>query len=256
VTLLLNSGAGAHICNGDNKTPLDLAIDNGRVEVAMCLAEWIGDVDVQDRVILAFLDTTSQDSLPSVARPSPGYGNVPNVSDERRTSLPAASEAGHLDIVRSLLDGGADVNERNASHRTPLHYASQEGRIEVAKLLIEYGADVNSLDGMLTGWTPLHAASFYGHSDVVRLLLNRGADVNAEDQHHFTALHFAITERSSETVKALLEQGANVSVRNDQNQTPFQMAAARGEREIMRILMEYGADGRYSRSLLRTSIEG
>src|ERR1019366_8283483 len=104
----------------NNKTSLDLALDNGRLDVAGSLAEWMGIVISQDRINPASLNTASQDSLPN--------------------ALHAASEAGHLEIVQSLLEVGADVNERDEYHWTPLFLASNEGRVEVAKLLIEYGA--------------------------------------------------------------------------------------------------------------------
>jgi hypothetical protein len=241
VTQLLKSGADINIHNRNNKTPLDLALDNNKLYAGKLLAEGMGIADSQEYINLASLDAASQGSLPSVTRPSLGHGNGPNTSDERRTSLHTASEAGHLEIVRSFLEVGedSDVNERDGRHWTPLFLASKEGRIEVAKLLIEYGADVNSLDW--TGWTPLLAASLRGHPGVVHLLLNHGADVNARHQDHRTALHLALHNPSLEIVKALLKKGADVHVRNDVGQTPLQMASRRGARDIVQLLSEYGA---------------
>ena len=132
MTLLLSSGAGVNIRNSNNKTAFDVAIDYGRL-----------DVGLQDRINLASSDTASQGFFPSVARPSLGHGSDATMPDELRRSLYVASDAGHLEAVRSLLDSGADVNERNKTHHTPLLYASMRGRVEDAKLLIEYGADVN-----------------------------------------------------------------------------------------------------------------
>lgn len=238
VTLLLRSGAGVI-----NKNPLDLALGNSRLDVARSLAEWIGGVEFQDRINLASLDTVSQDSVPSVTESSLVHGRDPNTPNEWRTSLHAASSAGHLELVQSLLEVGADVNKRNGDHSTPLFYASEGGRFEVAEFLIKYGADVNSLDW--TGWTPLLAASRRGHSAVVHLLLDHGADVNAKTQDNWTALHLALFGYYPfDTVKALLEHGADVHVRNDEGQTPFQIASRRGEQKTMELLSEYGADGK------------
>lgn len=239
VILLLRSGAGVNVHNSNDKTAKDLALDHGRLDVARCLTEWIEDVDGQNCINLASLDTASQDSLPSVARSSLGHGSEPNIPDERSTSLHDASDAGHIEIVRSLLEGGADVNERDIGHLTPLAHASRRGHLEVVKLLINYSSDVNSQDWI--GWTALHIASRYRHVDVVHLLLDHGADVNAKRQDNSTPLHIAIENRSFEIVKALLEQGADVHVRNDLGQTPFQMASRRGEQDIVRLLSEYGA---------------
>jgi ankyrin repeat protein len=242
VTLLLSSGAGVNIRNSNNKTAFDLAVDNDRLDVARSIAEWIGDTDLQVFINSVSLVSASQDSLPSVAMPPLGRGSEANIPDELRRSLHAASGAGHLEIVRSLLEGGANIDERDESHRTPLSHASGSGRVEVAKLLIEYGADVNSSDG--TGWTPLHSASSHGHAGVVHLLLDHGADANAMKQDLWTALHHAIFNRSLEIVKALLEQGADVRMRNDLGHTPFQMASWMGLDEIVQFLSEYDAQGK------------
>ena len=237
VTLLLRSGAGVI-----KKNPLGLALGNSRLDVARSLAEWIGGVDFQDRINLTSLDTVSQNPLPDVAKPSLVHGRDPNIPDEWRTSLHAASSAGHLELVESLLEFGADVNKRNEDHSTPLFYASEAGRFKVAEFLIEHGADVNSLDW--TGWTPLLAASRRGHTAIVQLLLEHGADVNAKTQDNWTALHLGIFGYSFESIKALLEHGADVHVRNDEGQSPFQLASRRGEQKIVGLLSEYGADGK------------
>jgi ankyrin repeat protein len=240
VTLLLGSGADVNIHNRNNKTASDdLVLDNGRLDVARYLSEWMGSACL-DGINLASLEE-SQNSPPDVARASLGCGNGPNIPDET-TSLHAASEMGDLVIMQSLLETGADVNERDEAYATPLVCASEEGRLEVAKLLIEYGADANLPDW--TGWTPLHAASHYGHADVVHLLLDHGADLDAKNQRQCTALHLALDCSSFKTVKALLERGVNVHVQDDLDQTPFQIASRRRDRELMRLLSEFGAHGK------------
>jgi ankyrin repeat protein len=76
-----------------------------------------------------------------------------------------ASQNGHLDVIRLLLDSGIPVDIRNGDPSTPLALASSEGKVEVGHFLIEREADVNARDK--DGWTPLHFASRYGHLDAV-----------------------------------------------------------------------------------------
>ncbi len=241
MTLLLESGADVNIRDSNDKTPLDVALDHGRFDVARLLVEYMGNVDSQNRIDLTFLDNPPQGPPPNVAQRSLGRGEDSDVPQNMKTSLHDASEEGNLEIVQSLLDSGAYVNERNALQQDPLFCASRGGRVEVAKLLIKYGADVNFQDRV--GRAPLHIASRSGHLDVVLVLLENGADTNIKTQGHWTALHFASILGYVEIVNALLRWGANIHLRNDEGHTPTQLASRRGERGIVQLLSEYGVRG-------------
>jgi len=236
VRLLLESGADVNTRNSNDVTPLDLALQNGRSDVARFLAVYTGVMHSQLPTDVTVSDAASQDSPPKIAQPSIGHGQGTARSDEGAT-LHAASRESDVETVRLLLDGGADVNKRDAIHRTPVFYASEGGWVEIAELLIKYGADVNSQDG--TGWAPLHTASRLGHLGVVLLLLDHGADVNARMQGHSTALHLASEFEHVEVVEALLKQGASVGVQNDDGWTPSQIALRRGYRKVVQLLSEY-----------------
>jgi ankyrin repeat protein len=191
---------------------VDLAQRNRKRNVARVLAEHIGmgNVDSWTGVDVSSPVTAPQNTHLGVVEPesSAGHGESANALDN--VSLYTASKRGRLEVVRSLLGRGADVNERHRSYGTPLDVASREGRLGVAKLLIEHRADVNSRDE--AGWTPLHKASRKGHLDIVRLLLDQGADVNATEQNLLTPLDLASFNGQLEVVKLLLERGANAHV--------------------------------------------
>lgn len=91
-----------------------------------------------------------------------------------------ACSAGHTDIVKTLLDAGANVNNANANKVTSLHYAASKSRLEICKILIEKGADINARDQY--GFTPLHRAASKGNSEVVQLLLGcRNIRIDVQD---------------------------------------------------------------------------
>jgi len=113
-----------------------------------------------------------------------------------------AAAAGQTDMVRSLLDNGANIEVKNNLGATSLIFAAIKGHSDVAELLVERGANVNAKT--TTGITPLIAAAAGGHEDIVKLLLAKGADVSAKDQQGRTALDMAEAAGQTE-VSALLK---------------------------------------------------
>lgn len=123
-----------------------------------------------------------------------------------RTAISYASERGHGQVVKALLDGGATVNLEGGSgghYGNALQAACANGHADVAEILLERGADVNAQGGHYG--TALQAACHGGHKRVVEILLARGADVNVEGGEYGSALSAAsFSKRRAAEVKQLL----------------------------------------------------
>ena len=80
--------------------------------------------------------------------------------------------------------------------------------IEVVRVLIEQGADVGAQDN--AGRTALHIATSgdRGSVDVVRMLLERGSNIGAKDNQGKTALQLASATRDNDIIRLLSEYGA------------------------------------------------
>jgi ankyrin repeat protein len=167
------------------------------------------------------------------------HGANVNTTDKKDTPLISAYRGGHLEIMRLLLEHGADVDVWCNSNDLVLRYASRNGQAEVVQLLLRHNANVNAR-GFL-GWTPLHKASNGGHTKVVRLLLDHGADINALSMGHNTSLCLAAHHGSLEVMELLLERGADVDIRGESDKTPYQLAESHGLTEVARLLLEHGA---------------
>ena len=77
-----------------------------------------------------------------------------------------------VDKAKELIKAGANVNAENKWGETPLIVAARHGHIEIVKLLIEAGADLETNDD---GYTPLDFALMYEHTETVEILKQHGA---------------------------------------------------------------------------------
>ena len=99
-----------------------------------------------------------------------------------------------------------------------LNFALSNNRMDIAKSLIEDGANVN--DKNLAGNTPLHLAVIRNSPDMASLLLEYGAHVNEKNRSGNTSLHLA-KGKDAEIAKLLLEKGADINSTNSNGRTPL-----------------------------------
>jgi ankyrin repeat protein len=159
------------------------------------------------------------------------------IEDESRI----ARHDAHLEVMRVLLESGADVDARASTHDTVLHLAADYGDVEVLQLLVQYKTDINA-----RGYdddTPLLAASKDGRVDAVQFLLQYGADVDAQDENNDTPLIIASERGYLEVVRLLLGNGADMHFQNVEDQTALQAAKEYNHHEIAQLLLDHGAEG-------------
>jgi ankyrin repeat protein len=129
------------------------------------------------------------------------------------TSLQSASLGGYLDIVRLLLDRGANIEAAGGSRRqTSLMFASMNGRLSVVKELLDRGANIEAAEHP-DGWTSLMFASFMGQLDVVKELLDRGANIFAKNVGGVTARQAAETKGFYRVAEYLREKEQSIGRR-------------------------------------------
>lgn len=134
----------------------------------------------------AFIDARLNKNIDKLGRTPLVWASMINMSTLERTK---ESEKIRLEIVKYLLDNGADCNIKDKNGWTPLFWASWSGMDEIAALLIDQCPVVN--DATDKQWTPLMAASMKGWNNVVELLLKKGADTELKNNEGHTALDLA-----------------------------------------------------------------
>jgi ankyrin repeat protein len=117
------------------------------------------------------------------------------------TPLFAAVDYGHLDIVKLLLENGADPNGKKPNGEPVLFSAAQK-HAEIIAPLVNAGANINATNTV--GSTALIMAAYYGNVDSVLALLSLGARVGAKTTEGFTALQVARSLRDREQIIEVL----------------------------------------------------
>ena len=148
------------------------------------------------------------------------------------TVLMQAVEADKVATVRRLIADGVNVNELDAGGGAPLVMAAYLGHTEIVRLLLEAGADVAAVDPDMRA-TALHAAAYAGRTEAARLLIAHQIDLNKQGpKNGYTALHDAIWQNHEATARVIIAGGANLSLRSHTGETPLEFARAQGRTQI------------------------
>jgi ankyrin repeat protein len=152
-----------------------------------------------------------------------------------RELFEAARENNVPEVCR-LLKAGADIEAKDILYgSTPLHWANYKGHVQVVKELLDHGANTEA-EGF-DGDTPLHCACWYGHFAIVIGLLGHGVNIDAKESLGHTPLHLAILRGHLAIVKALLAVGADILAADNQGHLPINYAVRGGSSVVSKCLL-------------------
>ena len=210
VQLLLSHCVNVDVPDHEGRTPLHLAAYHGFLGVTRTLGERNADINVRDK-----------------------YGSTPlHLTMRRWFKKSERVQEGRIEVIKYLLEHGADSDAKDYTYETPLHDASFFGSVEGVQLMLEHGANVHVRTKK--GQTPLHQVldgldDTSDTSDIylecMRCLLAHGADVDALNDDHVTPLYIASRRGYTKGARLLLEHGANVHLEDKMGRTPFQVAS-------------------------------
>jgi len=262
VKMLLDEGASIDVQGSfRGGTPLDGAIRGGHLAVAQLLLQegaWPGktmgfplltDQQLKDPQVLterlqlavrahrhfwAACGNGQVEKVQSFLRMFPYLAQAED-PENRKSALRHAVAGGHTEIIKLLIDHGADPNESDASEGTPLVQATKLGNLKVIQTLVENGADVNFKE-IGHGPVAIHTAVESGNTEVAKFLLDH---VNVEALGR-SVLSIAASRGDVEMAKLLVEHGADPKLGASAYCGPLYWAVQSGSADMVGYLLDQG----------------
>ncbi|HEY7170346.1 MAG TPA: ankyrin repeat domain-containing protein [Vicinamibacterales bacterium] len=234
--LLIRAGANVQSANEFGITPLALACTNGNAAMIALLLKAGANPNAARTTGETPLMTASRTGNLEAVKSLLAHGAEVNAKEpvEGQTALMWAISERHADVVRVLVEAGADARARAVSGFTPLLFAARAGDLDSTRLLLDAGADVNEASSDGTG--ALLVATVRGHAKLAIFLLDRGADPNA-NRTGYTALHWAAGVWETEL------NGANGIVTPDDDGEWSALGGVKaGKLELVKALLAHGAN--------------
>ena len=153
-----------------------------------------------------------------------------------------AAGTGDLEIVRLLLEVGANPNVADRDGRSPLFYGAGASE-ELVRELLRHGANPDAVDER--GDCVLHKLAEAGAAGALERLIKRGADPNLRNGSRRTALHVAANAGRAACVTTLLAHGADATLLDHLGRTPVAIALREGRRgtgEVLEALRSAGVE--------------
>jgi len=196
VALLEAEPEWVHDRDDAGMTPLHRAAENGQAEVVEALLAHGADVEAQ----------TCGGQTP--LQRSYYHSGIVDVLLAHGASMDifTAINLDKTEYVARLLGREPSLVRAKMWDQTPLQIAARRDNADLVRLLLDHGADVDA-NGGWKGWMPLHWAAYDGRAEIVTLLLASAADVRARDQDGKPPVTIAAERGHGEIVRLLHQHG-------------------------------------------------
>jgi uncharacterized protein len=159
------------------------------------------------------------------------------------TALMCASERDCCtQVLMAFLQNGANILASAADGKTALYFAAAAGRTDSCELLLERDNSLVNLKDDMYGFSPLMTAVKQNSIALVQLLLDNGADINVADNCDQNALFMAASQGRVSMMKLLVQHGLSVRAVNNIGSTPLSLAVSYGHKPAAEWLIQHGAD--------------
>ena len=244
IRLLQSDGSLIQACDRDGRSPLHIAAQETNEEMVAWLLSRSANARKEDVRGLTPLDCAAlaADSRNDVAKRFPAVAKQLLEHGAEVTIRAAVAMADAPRINELVRENPAVVREIDSARGGLLSVAVNHGHLEIVRLLLDLGADVDervmltAVEEPTASWGfPLWYAALAGQRDIVELLLDRGADPNANVYASGWPLRNAWGHKDDSVKRLLLQRGAKPQ--------PYMVAEAHDEAEAKRLLENDASEG-------------
>jgi ankyrin repeat protein len=222
--------ANINLTNKDGKTPEQFAKSKGQIQIA----EYLSLIQNLQNATKQIISTTQVKPLLEKASKYPDLLDTSIFDPNNNLALIIiAADQDNLDMIKLLLNLGANVNSADSEGFTALHSAAQNQNLEIIKLLISNNASVNAQDSR--GFIPLHLSvqTKQTNPQIIEYLINNKTEINSNNNaNRATPLHLAAYFGNMSAVQSLVDYGARLDLVDNQKKTPEMLAREKGYLDI------------------------
>jgi ankyrin repeat protein len=166
--------------------------------------------------------------------------DVNAVDPNGNSALVIAANKNNADVVRFLMENGANPDVKGSKGLIPLDDAASLGNLESVKELIRYAPGQKSED-IFKATNAYLLAARYGHTEMVKVLLDAGADVNWVSPEGWNALTWAAREGRYDVAELVINAGIDVNRADKEGYTPLRWAVdGSGYQRLAQIIRKNG----------------
>ncbi|KDO23747.1 hypothetical protein SPRG_10524 [Saprolegnia parasitica CBS 223.65] len=263
---LIDAGADVNLADYDQRTPLHIAVSDGKSSVVEMLLKAGANVYKKDRWGATPLDCAKDPSVVSVLAQFVRFqSDVPFASDRARPPLSrrsphnlqeiataarsdvldpstvfAAVQAGDTETLKRAWLDGLKVDVTDALGRTALHVAVEHEQLDVIELLLSAGAKVDAADAV--GRTPMSLAVDANSSAIVDVLRQRHQPPPPPSDNRMALAFEAIKRGNVAYLMQLVPQSVHPDVQDYDARSLLHVASSEGDLRMCQYLVECGAN--------------
>ncbi len=238
----------------EHGSALSIAARSGKVGATKALIDAGADIEIRD----SKGNTVFLGALKKYMRYCERLSEAKRCNDIEAIKKEEEACIKYLNVIKTLIDAGADVNAVDLEGNNALLIATKNNDAQIVKMLVKAGADA---DAKKIEWcnlrygeegeiikrelvivnTPLLTAFCKSNWDMFGDLVSAGANINTHYKYGETLLHEAVIYNNIEAVEMLFKHGCNDAEVNGQGDTPIMHAHRNRNDEIFNFLLEKGS---------------